>query len=69
MSICLSAQGIRTLVATNMTSLPPWLEAEAAAHNERWVYYPDVTDTAGTAYWKGDHRAGMTPFLAHRYCV
>lgn len=40
------------------------MKAEGAQNNETWVYYPD--DTPARSFYRGDSRAALAPFLAHK---
>lgn len=40
------------------------MKAEGAENNETWVYYPD--DTPARSFYRGDSRAALAPFLAHK---
>ena len=59
----LHPQGIRTVISTNSEATAS-IQAEAAQNNETWVYYPD--DSPARSFYKGDSRAALAPFLAHR---
>lgn len=56
-------QGIRTLIATN-SDISDDIRAEALQHNETWIYYPD--DIPPRSFYRGDSRAALAPFLAHK---
>lgn len=56
-------QGIRTVISTNSKPTAA-IQAEAAQNNETWVYYPD--DAPSRSFYKGDSRAALAPFLAHK---
>ena len=56
-------QGIRTVISTNSQPTAD-VQAEGALNNETWVYYPD--DTPARSFYKGDSRAALAPFLAHK---
>jgi len=58
--------GIRAVVVTNLnvTDVSP---QEAREHNEIWTYWPDMEQGyQQKAWYKGDQRAAMAPFIAHR---
>ena len=56
-------QGIRTVISTNSQPTKD-VQAEGALNNETWVYYPD--DSPARSFYKGDSRAALAPFLAHK---
>ena len=56
-------QGIRTVIATNSQPTTE-VQAEGARNNETWVYYPD--DLPARSFYRGDSRAALAPFLAHK---
>lgn len=57
-------QVLRTFVATNY-EVPRNESEQYAAMNETWGYYPDDKPLHSLAL-KGDSRAALAPFLAHR---
>lgn len=59
----LPMQGIRTVISTNSEPTAA-IQAEAAQNNETWVFYPD--DAPARSFYKGDSRAALAPFLAHK---
>ena len=60
---CGVIQGIRTVISTNSQPTAA-VKAEGAQNNETWVYYPD--DTPARSFYRGDSRAALAPFLAHK---
>lgn len=60
-----TGQGIRTYVASNQT-LTAEERPAVAALGETWEAYPDDVPLRSLAL-KGDSRAALVPFLAHRF--
>jgi hypothetical protein len=64
-------QGIRTVIASNLKTVPVDLGEEAKANNELWIFYPDIDlpdkEVFSHAIFRGDHRAAVAPVLAHKY--
>ncbi|DBA95033.1 TPA: hypothetical protein ACH3X1_002549 [Trebouxia sp. C0004] len=56
-------KGIRTVISTNSQPTAA-VKAEGAQNNETWVYYPD--DSPARSFYRGDSRAALAPFLAHK---